>query len=85
MSLAITYGKRHDNVNRKIDILGKTVIEHLGIQESTYTDSRGRVRRSFLLPREAVTFLVLSFTGKAADEFKMNYVDEHIRMAKLLA
>lgn len=73
LKIAEVFGKRHDDVIRKIR--EKTNLFGLrNFTESSYINSQNKEQPMYLLDRDFTTFLIMGFTGSKADEFKMKYI-----------
>ncbi len=76
--LARVFGKRHDNVLRKIDELKKRnpdVFVALKIEGSYYIGENGARTKEYLLNRDAFMWFGMSFTGKEADVFRLKIIE----------
>ena len=78
LDVAKHFQKRHTHILREIErlrsICPKTFTEpNFGL--SNYTDSTGRKLRSYHLTRDAFSLLVMGFTGKAAIQWKLRYIE----------
>lgn len=80
------FEKRHDHVIRDIDTIKKDV-PNFGEMffETTVPDSYGREQRAYLMNRDGFSLLVMGFTGKAALEWKLKYIQAFNEMEKKLA
>lgn len=84
--IAENFEKRHDHVIRDIDTIKKDV-PNFGEMffETTVPDSYGREQRAYLMNRDGFSLLVMGFTGKAALEWKLKYIQAFNEMEKKLA
>ena len=84
--IAESFDKRHDHVIRDIDTIKKDV-PNLGEMffETEAPDSYGRPQRTYLMNRDGFTLLAMGFTGKAALEWKLKYIQAFNAMEKQLA
>lgn len=84
--IADNFEKRHDHVMRDIDAMKKDV-PNFGEMffETTAPDSYGREQRAYLMNRDGFTLLAMGFTGKAALEWKLKYIQAFNAMEKQLA
>lgn len=84
--IADNFEKRHDHVMRDIDAIKKDV-PNFGEMffETTAPDSYGREQRTYLMNRDGFSLLVMGFTGKAALEWKLKYIQAFNEMEKKLA
>jgi Rha family phage regulatory protein len=79
--VAKAFGKKHKNVLQAFDRLEcEAEFSRLNFKPITYTDSRHRQQRQIVMTRAGFTFLVLSFTGKKAAEFRQGYIEQFDRM-----
>lgn len=84
--IAENFEKRHDHVMRDIDTFKKDV-PNFGEMffEAEAPDSYGRPQRTYLMNRDGFSLLVMGFTGKAALEWKVKYIQAFNSMEKKLA
>lgn len=84
--IAESFGKEHRNVMRDIDSLKKDVLNFEQMFfEAGAPDSYGRPQRIYLMNRDGFTLLAMGFTGKAALEWKLKYIQAFNEMEKQLA
>lgn len=83
--VCINFNKAHRETLRKIDdtireltVQNRTVKDYF--IESSYTTSRNRKYRNFLMTRDGFTLLGMSFTGDKAMEFKLKYMEAFNQM-----
>ena len=81
LQVAETFEKRHDHILRDIDGIEKDV-PNFGemFVEGTEPDSYGRSRRVIYMNRDGFTLLAMGFTGKAALQFKLKYIEAFNQM-----
>ena len=83
--IAEHFGKEHKNVLRDIDDLKKDVLNFEQMFFKTeIPDSYGRPQRAYLMNRDGFTLLAMGFTGKAALEWKLKYIEAFNAMEKEL-
>lgn len=84
--IAENFEKRHDHVMRDIDTFKKDV-PNFGEMffEAEAPDSYGRPQRTYLMNRDGFSLLVMGFTGKAALEWKLKYIQAFNEMEKKLS
>ena len=83
--IAENFGKEHRNVMRDVDSLKKDVLNFEQMFFETETpDSYGRPQRTYLMNRDGFSLLVMGFTGKAALEWKLKYIQAFNEMEKKL-
>lgn len=76
--VAEKFGKRHDNVLRDIEKTVADLPEGFGLlnfEETTYLDSQGRPQRQYQLTRDGFTLITMGFTGRAAMEWKIRFIE----------
>lgn len=84
--IADNFEKNHRDVLRAVDNLKEDVRNFAQMFfESTEPDSYGRERRTYLMNRDGFSLLVMGFTGKAALEWKLKYIQAFNEMEKKLA
>lgn len=84
--IADNFEKRHDHVMRDIDAIKKDVPNFGEMFFETETpDSYGRPQRTYLMNRDGFSLLVMGFTGKAALEWKLKYIQAFNEMEKKLS
>lgn len=75
LDLAAYFGKRHDDVIRKIRALDCSLeFTARNFTASTYTDPTGRECPCYLLTRDGFFFVAMGFTGQKAAQFKEDYI-----------
>lgn len=78
LKVAEVFGKRHNNVLRAIEIAISTVRNfeqsEKAFIKSSYVDATGKSNPMYYLNRDAFSFVVMSFTGEKAAEFKWKYI-----------
>ncbi len=87
LDIAANFGKRHDNVLRDIRLLIDECpadFTALNFEASEYQDATGRTIAKYDLTRDAFTLLAMGFTGKAALEWKLKYIEAFNAMEKAL-
>lgn len=81
LSIAETFGKRHDRVLqdvRELDCSQEFRLHHF--VESTYINSQNREMPRYLMTEQGFAFMVMGYTGKEAARFKELYINEFHRM-----
>ena len=71
--IAEVFGKEHYNILAKIKE-NECNFNALNFKVVEYTDSKGETRPMYLLDRDFASFLIMSFTGKKAVEWKLKYI-----------
>ncbi len=78
LQVAETFGKRHKNVIQAIENKIQSAENSADYQnmfaKGTYKDSKGRTYPMYYMNRDGFTFVAFGFTGKKADEFKLEYI-----------
>lgn len=91
IDVARHFGKRHDHVLRDIDNLIRDSRPHspkVGSEmffETSFTNSRNREYRAYLMTRDGFTLLAMGFTGTKALAWKIRYIETFNRMEHELA
>ncbi len=84
--IAESFEKNHRDVLRAADNLKEDVRNFAQMFfESTEPDSYGREQRTYLMNRDGFSLLVMGFTGKAALEWKLKYIQAFNEMEKKLS
>ncbi|WP_294930000.1 Rha family transcriptional regulator [uncultured Paracoccus sp.] len=76
--VAEKFGKRHDNVLRDISGIKADVPKEfwlLNFEERDYLDSRGKHQPQIELTRDGFVLLTMGFTGAAAMEWKVRFIE----------
>lgn len=82
LKVADAFGKRHDNLLRKIETLGcSTEFNALNFEAVEYLDLKGETRKAWNMTKDGFMFLVMGFTGTKAAAIKEAYIAEFNRMA----
>lgn len=85
-NVANNFEKRHDNIIRDIEKLLKEDplnFEEM-FKEGAEPDSYGRDQKVYYMNRDGFSFLVMGFTGKKANKFKLAYIDQFNEMERQL-
>lgn len=84
LTIATTFGKRHDNVIRDIANALSEVDKEWGalnFEETTYTNHQNnQTYKKYLMTEDGFTILVMGYTGSEAMNFKVRYIQEFRRM-----
>lgn len=81
LDLAAYFGKRHDDVIRKIRSLDCSLeFNARNFAAVEYTDAKGEKRTAYQLTRDGFFFVAMGFTGRRAAEFKEAYIAAFNRM-----
>lgn len=83
-SVAEHFEKEHKNVLRAIDDLVAQNSATKNMFYETSREYRGQSFRYFLMNRDGFSLLVMGFTGKAALEWKLKYIDAFNAMEKTI-
>ncbi|MBJ7582971.1 Rha family transcriptional regulator [Aeromonas veronii] len=84
--VAEAFGKRHDNVLRKLESLEcSQEFNALNFEAVEYLDGKGELRRAWNMTKDGFIFLVMGFTGKQAASIKEAYINAFNWMADQLA
>ena len=85
IKVAEVFGKRHDNVLRKLEALEcSPEFTALNFEVSEYTDTTGRKLIMWNMTKDGFMFLVMGFTGKQAAAIKEAYINAFNWMADQL-
>lgn len=85
LTVAETFGKRHNDVLRDIRSLGcSKEFSQRNFAQSTYTNERGREYTKFIMTEQGFTLLVMGYTGPKAMEFKERYIQAFHKMRERL-
>jgi len=80
------FGKAHKHV---LDTIKNKTAENSALLEmfhlTEYTTSQNKKLPMYLMNRDGFSFLVMGFTGKKADEWKLKYIEAFNQMEKQLA
>lgn len=84
--IAENFGKEHKDVLRAIEnIKAQNCALTSMFFEATYTAGTGKAYPMYLMNRDGFSLLVMGFTGKAALEWKLKYIQAFNEMEKKLA
>lgn len=84
--IAENFEKNHRDVLRAVDGLKEDVRNFAQMFfETQAPDSYGRQQRTYLMSRDGFTLLAMGFTGKAALEWKLKYIQAFNEMEKKLS
>lgn len=83
-NVAENFEKRHDNIIRDIEkLLSEDPLSFEEMfKEGTEPDSYGRNQKVYYMNRDGFSFLVMGFTGKKANKFKLAYIEQFNQMEK---
>ncbi|MFD1216421.1 Rha family transcriptional regulator [Microbulbifer celer] len=85
LKVAEAFGKRHDNVIRKLQTIDcSQKFNELNFEGIEYTDGRGRQKPAFEMTKDGFVFLVMGFTGHKAAQVKEAYIAAFNEMAAQL-
>lgn len=88
--VAAVFGKRHNHVLRDIDTILRMASAHNPsmdselFRETTFTNSRSRKYREFLMNRDGFALLAMGFLGEKAFAWKLKYIEAFNKMEKSL-
>ncbi|MCA3991403.1 Rha family transcriptional regulator [Vibrio vulnificus] len=84
-NIAEYFGKRHDDVLRKVRSLAcSREFNARNFAEVEYKDQKGERRTAYQMTKDGFMFLVMGFTGKRAAEIKERYINAFNEMAESL-
>lgn len=81
--IAVRFNKQHKDVLRTIENKIKVSAKLRSPQyfiESEYIDKSNRKSKEYLMTRDGFSFIVMGFTGKEADEWKLKYIEAFNKM-----
>lgn len=81
LTVAETFGKRHDRVLqniRELECSDEFRLHHF--VESSYTNGQNKVMPKVLMTEQGFSFLAFGYTGKEAARFKEMYINEFNRL-----
>lgn len=87
LKVASYFGKRHDNVLRKIRQVISDCPEEfalLNFESADFIDKNGDIQPMFNMTKDGYMLVVMGFTGKAAMLIKVNYIQAFNWMAEQL-
>ena len=83
--IAESFGKEHKSVLRSVeDLVAQNCAAKSMFYETTF-ENRGKQYPMYLMNRDGFTLLAMGFTGKAALEWKLKYIQAFNAMEKQLA
>ena len=84
LNVAKSFGKEHAKVIRtiesKIDSSQNRREYQKMFLEGTYKDRSGKSNKMYYMNRDGFTFIAFGFTGRKADDFKLQYIDAFNQM-----
>jgi Rha family phage regulatory protein len=85
LTVADKFGKRHDDVLKKIvNIIRDDEKGLLNFAESSYINSQNKEQKKYIMDRKSFSVLCMSFTGKKALSWKIRFYDAFEAMEKAL-
>lgn len=87
-NIAEHFGKAHKNVLSAIDKIRAecgSEFDRLNFKPIDYVDAKGRKYRAYSMTRDGFSLVVMGFTGSAATQWKIKYIDAFNEMASELA
>ena len=83
--IAESFGKEHKSVLRSVeDLVAQNCAAKSMFYETTF-ENRGKQYPMYLMNRDGFTLLAMGFTGKAALEWKLKYIQAFNEMEKKLS
>lgn len=85
--VADVFEKRHSDVLRIIETKTLNLPTQKCVdlfKESLYQDIQGKDRKEYLLTRDGFSFIVMGFTGRKADEWKLKYIQAFNQMEEMI-
>ena len=85
LKIAQVFGKRHKNVLKAIrELECPKEFSGLNFEPAEYTDAQGKHQPMFFVTRDGFTLLAMGFTGKAAMQFKIAYIEAFNAMERTI-
>lgn len=87
-NIAEHFGKAHKDVLRAIDKVREDCgaeFDQRNFAPIDYVDAKGRKYRAYSMTRDGFSLVVMGFTGAAATQWKIKYIDAFNAMSKELA
>jgi len=86
VGIAKVFGKRHADVIRAIENIGRfeKLMNQRKIALVKYSDKKGEMRKAYQLDKDVFSKIVFGFTGKKADDWQWAYIDAFNKMEELL-
>lgn len=88
LKVAEIFGKEHKNVIQTIEDKIQSAENSADYKnmfaEGTYKDGRNREQKMYYMNRDGFSFIAFGFTGKKADNFKLQYIDAFNHMEATL-
>ena len=85
LKIAQVFGKRHKNVLKAIrELECPKEFSWLNFEPAEYTDAQGKHQPMFFVTRDGFTLLAMGFTGKAAMQFKIAYIEAFNAMERTI-
>ncbi len=88
LQVAETFDKQHKNVvqaiENKIHSAENSAQYNSMFAEGTYKDKSGKSNKLYYMNRDGFSFIVMGFTGRKADTFKLQYIDAFNAMEQSL-
>jgi Rha family phage regulatory protein len=83
--IANCFGKRHDNILRKIENLDCSAeFSALNFEVAEYKDEQDKTRPMYRITKDGFVYLAMGFTGAKAAQFKEAYINAFNQMEKQL-
>lgn len=81
LMVAQVFEKRHADVLKSIETLAcSEEFSERNFSLANYEDQQGKPRKSYLIKRDGLVFLVMGYTGDKAAEFKEMYIEAFNKM-----
>lgn len=85
--VAKNFNKEHNKILRSIEGYQKRNSSQNWLQyfiPNKYKDLSGKTNKEYLLTRDGFSFLVMGFTGRKADEWKLKYIEAFNKMEDVI-
>lgn len=86
LQVAEVFGKAHGKILRSIENLNESkngLVEKM-FHKSVYKDAKGELRPMYYINRDGFSLLVMGFTGKAALNWKLKYIEAFNQMEQYI-
>ncbi|WP_300461290.1 Rha family transcriptional regulator [Desulfobacula sp.] len=85
MIVAEKFGKRHDNVIRKIEnLISAEKKGRLNFEETSHMDSWNRLQKIYLIDKKSFIVLAMRFSGDEALDWQIKFVEAFEKMERIL-
>lgn len=86
LQVAETFGKKHKNVTQAIEAKLHSAENSAQLKNmfsvGNYVDGSGKANKLYYMNRDGFSFIAFGFTGREADNFKLQYIEAFNKMEK---